>query len=103
MADGIIPNWIETWLGKNFKTSFWGGLTILAVAINQAPTIIDFLPDNIKAIVRGISGLIAVLCGIQFVSNTKDKTTTGIAGYNAKTEPEVKVEDHLQGIVPDKQ
>ena len=92
MADGIIPNFIEKWLGKNFKTSFWGGLTLIAVAINQAPTIIDFLPDSIEVIVRGISAVIAIICGIKFVSNTKDKTTTGIAGFNAQTEQDVKNE-----------
>lgn len=47
---------------------------MVALAINQAPTIIDFLPDNIEAWVRGISGLIVVASGIKFAAVAKDKS-----------------------------
>jgi len=46
-----------------------------ALAINQAPTVIDFLPDNLEAWVRGISGLIVIASGMKFVVEAKDKNS----------------------------
>ncbi len=46
----------------------------LALAINQAPAVIDFLPDNIEAWVKGISALLAVAAGIKFAVSAKDKS-----------------------------
>jgi cytochrome c biogenesis protein CcdA len=64
---------IENLLGDNWRTSLWGGIMLIALAINQTPTIIDFLPDNAEGWVRGISGLIVVASGLKFVSAAKDK------------------------------
>ncbi|MBE2228469.1 MAG: hypothetical protein IAE93_14025 [Ignavibacteria bacterium] len=69
-----MQNIIEEILGKNWRTTIWGGIMMVALAINQAPTIIDFLPDNIEAWVRGISGLIVVASGIKFAAVAKDKS-----------------------------
>ena len=63
---------IENLLGENWRTSLWGGIMLIALAINQTPTIIDFLPDNAEAWVRGISGIIVVASGLKFVSAAKD-------------------------------
>ncbi len=68
-----MQNIIEEILGKNWRTTIWGGIMMVALAINQAPTIIDFLPDDIEAWVRGISGLIVVASGIKFAAVAKDK------------------------------
>ncbi|HAX49372.1 MAG TPA: hypothetical protein PK605_01690 [Ignavibacteria bacterium] len=69
-----MQNIIEEILGKNWRTTIWGGIMMVALAINQAPTIIDFLPDDIEAWVRGISGLIVVASGIKFAAVAKDKS-----------------------------
>jgi hypothetical protein len=63
----------ENILGENWRTSLWGGIMLIALAINQAPTIIDFLPDDAKAWVRGISGLIVIASGLKFAGSAKDK------------------------------
>lgn len=65
---------IENLLGENWRTSFWGGIMLIALAVNQTPTIIEFLPDNAEAWVRGISGLIVVASGFKFVGAAKDRT-----------------------------
>ena len=57
---------IEEIFGANWRTTIWGGVMTIALAINQAPTVIDFLPDNIEVWVRGISGLIVIAAGIKF-------------------------------------
>jgi len=68
-----MTRFLENVLGENWRTSFWGGVMLAALAINQAPTIIEFLPDNIEAWVRGISGIIVMASGLKFVSAAKDK------------------------------
>ncbi len=65
---------IENLLGENWRTSLWGGIMLIALAINQTPTIIDFLPDNAEAWVRGISGIIVIASGLKFVSEAKDRS-----------------------------
>lgn len=66
-------NLMESILGKNWRTSLWGGIMLIALAINQAPTIIDFLPDGAEVWVRGISGLIVIASGLKFAGSAKDK------------------------------
>ena len=68
-----MQNLIEEVLGSNWRTTLWGGIMVVSLAINQAPTIIDFLPDDIEAWVRGISGIIVMASGLKFVSHAKDK------------------------------
>jgi hypothetical protein len=46
---------------------------LVALAVNQTPTIIDFLPDDAEAWVRGISGIIVMASGLKFVSEAKDR------------------------------
>ena len=70
-----MQNIIEEYLGKNWRTTLWGGIMMAALAINQAPTVIDFLPDDIEAWVRGISGLIVIASGMKFVVEAKDKNS----------------------------
>ena len=65
---------LEEILGSNWRTTLWGGIMTLALAINQAPTIINFLPDNAEVWVRGISGLIVVASGIKFAAAARDKS-----------------------------
>lgn len=69
-----MQNIIEEYLGKNWRTTLWGGIMMAALAINQAPTVIDFLPDSIEAWVRGISGLIIIASGMKFASVARDKS-----------------------------
>lgn len=64
---------MEEIFGTNWRTTLWGGIMTLALAINQAPTIIEFLPDNIEVWVRGISGLLVVAAGVKFASAARDK------------------------------
>ena len=68
-----MQNIIEEVLGKNWRTTLWGGIMVVSLAINQAPTVIEFLPDNIEVWVRGISGIIVMASGLKFVSAAKDK------------------------------
>ena len=62
---------IEEIFGANWRTTIWGGVMTIALAINQAPTVIDFLPDNIEVWVRGISGLIVIAAGLKFAAVSK--------------------------------
>lgn len=62
---------LEEIFGVNWKTTLWGGIMTFALAINQAPTIIDFLPDNAEVWVRGISGLLVVAAGMKFAASAK--------------------------------
>lgn len=62
---------LEEIFGTNWRTTIWGSVMTLALAINQAPTIIDFLPDNIEVWVRGISGLLVVAAGMKFAASAK--------------------------------
>ncbi len=68
-----MQNILEEILGKNWRTTFWGGIMLASLAINQAPTVIDFLPDNIEIWVRGISGIIVLASGLKFVVEAKDR------------------------------
>lgn len=63
--------------GANFRTSAWGGITLVATAIAFKPDLIAFLPDSIESYVSGICGLIAFISGGAFVLNTKDRQVTG--------------------------
>lgn len=62
---------IEEIFGENWRTTLWGGVMTIALAINQAPTIIDFLPDNVEVWVRGISALLVVAAGMKFAASAK--------------------------------
>lgn len=68
-----MTKFLESILGENWRTSLWGGIMLTALAINQAPTIIDFLPGDVRAWVRGISGLIVIASGLKFAVSAKDK------------------------------
>ena len=64
---------MEEIFGANWRTTLWGGIMTLALAINQAPTIINFLPDIAEVWIRGISGLLVVASGIKFAAAARDK------------------------------
>lgn len=64
---------IEEIFGENWRTTLWGSVMLVALAVNQTPTIIEFLPDDAEAWVRGISGIIVMASGLKFVSEAKDK------------------------------
>ncbi|MCC6865770.1 MAG: hypothetical protein IT280_06370 [Ignavibacteria bacterium] len=66
-----MKNLLEEIFGINWRTTIWGGIMTLALAINQAPTVVNFLPDNIEVWVRGISGLIVIAAGIKFAVTAK--------------------------------
>lgn len=68
-----MQNLIEELLGKNWRTTLWGGIMLVALAINQAPTIINFLPDDIETWVSRYYGIIVMAAGMKFVSHTKDR------------------------------
>jgi cytochrome c biogenesis protein CcdA len=67
---------IEEIFGKDWRTTLWGTIMLAALAINQTPTVIDFLPDNAEAWVRGISGIIVIASGLKFVNEAKDKANS---------------------------
>lgn len=62
---------IEEIFGSNWRTTLWGGIMTIALAINQAPTIIEFLPDDTEVWVRGISALIVIAAGLKFSASAK--------------------------------
>lgn len=65
---------IEELFGENWRTTLWGSVMLVALAVNQTPTIIEFLPDDAEAWVRGISGIIVMASGLKFVNEAKDKS-----------------------------
>ncbi len=68
-----MSKFLEDIFGADWRTTIWGSIMLIALAINQTPTIIDFLPDAAEAWVRGISGILVVASGLKFVSEAKDK------------------------------
>ncbi len=69
----LMHKFMEEIFGADWRTSLWGSVMLIALAINQTPTIIDFLPDAAEIWVRGISGIIVIASGLKFVSEAKDK------------------------------
>ncbi len=70
-----MSQFFEELLGRNWRTSLWGSIMLIALAVNQTPTIIDFLPDEAEVWVRGISGIIVIVSGMKFAVEAKDKKT----------------------------
>ncbi|MBZ0204235.1 MAG: hypothetical protein K8I03_14565 [Ignavibacteria bacterium] len=70
-----MTQFFEEIFGKNWRTSLWGSVMLIALAVNQTPTVIDFLPDDAEAWVRGISGIIVIASGLKFAFESKDKKT----------------------------
>ena len=68
-----MSKFLEEIFGADWRTTIWGSIMLIALAINQTPTIIDFLPDAAEAWVRGISGILVVAYGLKFVNEVKDK------------------------------
>lgn len=56
----------------NLKTTITGWIAVLSAAIAAKPDLVEFLPDDIRAKVVGISGLIAVTSGMAFSVAAKD-------------------------------
>ena len=68
-----MSNFFENIFGENWRTTLWGGIMLFDLAVNQTPTVIDFLPDDIEFWVRGISGLIVIVSGMKFAGEAKDR------------------------------
>jgi len=68
-----MSKFLEEIFGADWRTTIWGSIMLIALAINQTPTIIDFLPDAAETWIRGISGILVIASGLKFVSETKDK------------------------------
>jgi hypothetical protein len=72
-----MNNILSKLIGANWRTSLWGGITLISVTIATTPSIVAFLPDSIEGYVKGIAGLIAFASGGAFLANVKDKQVTG--------------------------
>lgn len=72
-----ITNYLEDFFGPNWRTTIWGGITVLSLLIAAQPDSVAFLPDSIEGYVKGIAGLVTLITGGKFVSNIKDKNVTG--------------------------
>ncbi|HMT11548.1 MAG TPA: hypothetical protein PKA39_07995 [Ignavibacteria bacterium] len=70
-----MSKFFEETFGADWRTTLWGSIMLAAFAINQTPTIIDFLPDTAEAWIRGISGILVVASGWKFVSEAKDRNS----------------------------
>ncbi len=70
-----MNKFLEDIFGTDWRTTLWGSIMLIALAINQTPTIIDFLPDAAETWVRGISGILVIASGLKFVSEAKDKVS----------------------------
>lgn len=70
-------NFMEKYFGVNWRTSFFGYITVIAAAIALNPTSIEFLPDDLEKNIRGVAGLISIISGMIAARNTKDKDVTG--------------------------
>lgn len=75
---------LEKIFGPNWRTSAWGALALISGAISINPSLVSFLPENIKSYVIGFASLISFISGGAFVYNANDKQVTG--GNVASTE-----------------
>lgn len=81
---GVFQRLLIYLFGESYKTTVWGGIQQLAMAIFIAPMIIDFIPDELtKRYVQGIAGLISVVAGVKNSTITKATNVTG-AGKDAE-------------------
>lgn len=65
-------SFLEKIFGENWRTTVWGGITGLAVAIAAYPDSVAFLPDDIEGYVKGIAAFISLYTGGKFLSKTAD-------------------------------
>lgn len=72
-----IAEFLEGLFGPSWRTTVWGGITVLSILIAAQPDSVAFLPDQIEGYVKGIAGLIAAATGIKFAHETKSKDVTG--------------------------
>jgi hypothetical protein len=83
--------------GPNWRSSISGILTVVAVStamsIHMDPSLVSFLPDDIKNYILGISRIIAVVSGIIFSLTVKDAKVTG-GSVASTTEAEERIHPH---------
>lgn len=80
-------------LKSNPKTTIWGFLTILSEILRNNPDLINFLPDNIKGYVLGISTIIfAVMTAASARDADSSKVITAKAVAKEMDKQELKEE-----------
>lgn len=65
-------SFLEKYFGENWRTTFWGGITGVAMAIAAYPDSVAFLPDNIEGYIKGFAGLITLVTGGKFLTHIAD-------------------------------
>ncbi len=63
---------LETFIGKNWRTTISGDIAVLAAAIYFNPSLVDFLPESPKRYIIGFSGLVTVVSGMTFAHLSYD-------------------------------
>jgi hypothetical protein len=83
--------------GPNWRSSTSGVITVIAIttamSIHMDPSLVSFLPDDIKNYTLGISRIIAVVSGIIFSLTVKDAKVTG-GSVASTTEAEERIHPH---------
>lgn len=72
-----IQEFLETFFGPNWRTSFYGLVTVASGTIAVSPELVSFLPDSMEGYIVGLSKIIAIITGSAVFLNTKDKHVTG--------------------------
>lgn len=83
-----ISDWLEKWIGPNWRTTISGILTILSGFIMTNPEVLDFLPSFISKWIDLFAQIMIFAAGGSFAYFCKDKNVTG--GVKPAT-PEAKL------------
>lgn len=78
----------ERTLGKNWRTTGSGLVTLFCLTVYLNPASVAFLPDGFESWVSGISGLVALCSGAGFVFAAK---ATNVTGGSVPSTPEAAV------------
>ena len=84
-------------LGANWLPKVWGIIFAVSLVIYTTPSAIDWLPESIRPIVKGVCGIIVLTAGTGLAVTVKQKNVTG--GTQQQTTDGSKARDGTQTLV----